>query len=202
MSFFSAIGGILDVGTTLLGIGGASQEASANEEAQKYRAAVARNNKQIALAAAQEAYRRGQLTAQDAVARGIQQEANLRSSARQLVGQQRAGLGASGALIDAGSGGDIQANTAGLAELQALTIRSNTDRAVRDIQLSAADARAQYLQKARDYEATAGLAERGAVNAQVAGAFNIGQTLLSGASSVASKWYNYNSQGGDFWSFG
>lgn len=196
MSLIGAIGGALSIGSTLLGLFGANKEARANEEAAQYRAAVARRNAAVATEAAAEARRRGEFDANDAIAAGIQEEARHRAQVRQLIGEQRVALAASGVNVDAGTAGQIQADSAALGALDALTIRNNAERAARQIRLSAADAAAQFEQQALTSEAEEALAERGAEAAVTAGAINVGATLLSGATQVASKWYDYNKAGG------
>lgn len=190
----SAVAAGFSIGSTVLGAVGASNEASANQEAFKYRAAIAQRNKQIAGIAAQEARSRGEIQATDAIARGIQAESQSRARVSRLIGEQRVALGASGVSVDAGTAGDIQADTAALGEFDALTIRANTERDVRALRLASADTAAQFEQQALASADEAALAERGATAAGTAGIFNVGATLLSGASSVAGKWYQFNSQ--------
>lgn len=196
MSILGAIGSVVSIGSTLLGAFGAAKEASANKEAFQYRAAIARRNSEIALLAAEEARSRGEIQATDAIARGIQAESQQRSRVRRLIGEQRVALGASGVQVDAGTGGDIQADTAALGELDALTIRSNTEREVRAARLAATDAGAQFEQQALSLQDEAQLAELGGTAAGTAGALNVGATLLQGAGQVANKWFQFNQQGG------
>jgi hypothetical protein len=190
------VGSVLGIGSSLIGAAGAAQQSAASEEAFKYRAAIARRNKEIAGIAAAEARSRGEIQATDAIARGIQSESQQRSRVSRLIGEQRVALGASGVSVDAGTAGDIQADTAALGELDALTIRANTEREVRALRLASADTAAQFEQQALASADEAALAERGATAAGTAGIFNVGATLLSGASSVAGKWYQYNQAGG------
>jgi hypothetical protein len=69
-----------------------------------------------------------QLQAQDAVARGAQEESRFRSGVRGLAGSQKAGFAAGNVDVGFGSAVDVQADTAFLGELDALTIRTNAAR--------------------------------------------------------------------------
>lgn len=69
-----------------------------------------------------------ELKAQDAAARGKEDESRFRSSVRRLIGSQRAGFAAQGVKVDVGSPVDVQADTTYLGELDALTIRLNAAR--------------------------------------------------------------------------
>ena len=112
---------IISLGTTLLGgvlqaraqqQAGQAQQASANFQAQ-----VARNNQIVA-----------ERQAQDAILRGAGLETEKRFETQRLIGQQRAALAANGVVVSQGSALDITAGTAGLGELDALTIRNNAQR--------------------------------------------------------------------------
>ncbi len=192
MAILETISAVAQVGGVLLSAFGASQEASSNEAAQKYRAAIARRNQEQAILAAAEARRRGELQATDAVARGIQAESLQRQRVRALIGGQRVALAGSGVRVDGGTAGEIQADTAALGELDSLTIRNNTEREVRAVRLGAEDAGTQFEQQALGFQDQAGLADLGADQAATAGVLNVGSTLLAGAGQVASKWYQYN----------
>lgn len=190
------VGSVIGIGSTLFGAAGAAQSAQANQEAFRYRAAIAKRNQAIAGIAATEARTRGEIQATDAIARGIQSESQQRARVSRLIGEQRVALGASGVSVDAGTAGDIQADTAALGEFDALTIRANTEREVRALRLASADTASQFEQQALASADEAALAERGATAAGTAGIFNVGATLLQGATSVAGKWYQYNNAGG------
>ena len=186
------VGSVIGIGSTLLGAAGAAKEASANKEVFKYRASIARRNQEIAGIAAAEARSRGEIQSTDAIARGIQSESQQRARVSSLIGQQRVALAASGVSVDAGTAGDIQADTAAAGEFDALNIRANTEREVRALRLASADTAAQFEQQALAHADEAALAELGGTAAGTTGIFNVGSTLLSGASAVAGKWYQYN----------
>ncbi len=66
--------------------------------------------------------------AADATLRGKAAEGTHRRRVSQLIGRQRAAIGASGAAVDQGSAFDIIEDTVALGELDALQIRNNAAR--------------------------------------------------------------------------
>lgn len=68
------------------------------------------------------------LQAEDAIARGKEDEERFRTKVRGAVGAQRVGFAASNIDVNFGSAVDVQADAAVLGELDALTIRSNAAR--------------------------------------------------------------------------
>lgn len=66
--------------------------------------------------------------AQDAIARGRDDEQRFRQGVRTLIGSQRAGFAAQGVDVGVGSPVDVVADAAFLGELDALTVRSNAER--------------------------------------------------------------------------
>jgi hypothetical protein len=65
----------------------------------------------------------------DAITRGKEAEQRLRRGVSQTIGEQRASLAAQGISLDAGgTAADLQADTAYLGELDAMTIRNNARR--------------------------------------------------------------------------
>lgn len=79
--------------------------------------------------------------ASEAIRIGKEAEKDKRMETEQLKGRQRAGFGASGAVVDTGTPGDILADTAYYGEDDALTIRHN-----------AAVQASQFNNQARQYE--------------------------------------------------
>ena len=145
--------------------------AKANEY--RYQAQVDDNNRKVAL-----------WKAQDAKDRGAKEEAAFRTKVAQLKGRQKSALAASGVEIGDGSALDILGDTAALGELDALTIRSNAEREA-------------YEQKvnASNLAANASMKRMGANNAIIAGKIGSMTSLLTGASSISSKWANYSGTG-------
>jgi hypothetical protein len=169
--------GIASIGTTALGAVtgavGSSAEGAAVQAQSRYQAAVARNNKILS-----------ERAARDAIARGEIAETVSRSQTAQLIGAQRAQQAAQGIEVDTGSALDVITDTAGLGELDALTIRSNAEREAAD-----------FLAQGSNFEASARLAEaRGQTAGTAAGIGSVG-TLLTGATSVAEKWFAFKQQG-------
>lgn len=81
--------------------------------------------------------------ADDALDRGRQAEGRHRIDVRRTIGAQRARLAASGVEINDGSALDVQADTARLGELDALTIRNNAAREAWGYRVQATDLRAR-----------------------------------------------------------
>lgn len=104
---------MMAVSTVISAVGTvAAGQASASQAA--YQAQVARNNEIIA-----------QRNAADALKRGDVEEDKVRQRSASVLGQQRAQLAGQGSVLDEGSPLDFQMDTAGLAELDAVTVRSN-----------------------------------------------------------------------------
>jgi len=163
------------LGMMLQGLGAMAQAqgqrhaAAAKANEYRYQAQVDDNNRKVAL-----------WKAQDAKDRGAKEEAAFRTKVAQLKGRQKSALAASGVEIGDGSALDILGDTAALGELDALTIRSNAEREA-------------YEQKvnASNLAANASMKRMGANNAIIAGKIGSMTSLLSGASSIASKWQSY-----------
>ena len=77
----------------------------------------------------------------DATSRGVDEEQRYRSSVRGLIGSQRAGFAAQGIDVGSGSAADVQADSAYLGELDALTIRNNAAREAWGFRVEAQQAR-------------------------------------------------------------
>lgn len=86
-------------------------------QAGRYQAEVAKKNQQL-----------GREAASDAILRGQVEEDVTRQKGFRLKGAQRAAFGASGVDVATGSPLDVLADTAGLSELDAVTIRNNAAR--------------------------------------------------------------------------
>lgn len=107
----AAIVGAVAAGISALGTVMQGQAASGQAA---YQAQVARNNEIIA-----------ERNAQDTEKRGVVAEDALRQRTAALLGRQRAELAGQGTELDSGSPLDIQMDTAGLGELDALTLRGS-----------------------------------------------------------------------------
>lgn len=112
--------------------------------------------------------------AKDTIARGGIAEDQQRQKTRQIMGAQRAQMGASGAVADSGSFGDILTNSAQFGEMDALTIRNNAMRQAWGSSTQAANDRFQGEAAAR------------------AGTMNAVGTVLGGAGDIymsKSRWW-------------
>lgn len=100
-------------------VGAVGQIAQGQAQAAQagYQAQVARNNEIIA-----------NRNADDALKRYSVEEDKVRQRTAMILGSQRAKLAGQGAVLDEGSPLDIQMDTAGLGELDALTVRSAGER--------------------------------------------------------------------------
>lgn len=167
----------VSIGATVLGTGvsiyGQMQQGQAASKMAAYQRGVAENNAILANRAAQ-----------DALDRGKAEERRRREATRQLIGRQRAVLAGNGVVVDQGSALDITTDTAGMGELDALTIRSNAER-------EAAGFRAQGA----NFTNEAYLATMAGNNARTSMYLGIGGSALFGVGSVASKWYNFTRAG-------
>ena len=83
------------------------------------------------------------MAADDAIARGEKDAAKVKRNARRVVGAQRAALAAQGLDPDAGSGLDLQEDTAALSAVDALTVRNNAWREAFGFRVQAVDATAR-----------------------------------------------------------
>lgn len=153
---------------------GAVDTGQANADAATYQAAVARNNSTVA-----------QSNAQYALSAGRQSEYAQRQKTAQMIGMQRAQMAANGIDIGSGTPANIQADTASVGEMDALTIRNNAARQAYGYQVQAAD-----------FDANAMLLDRTAANAKKAGNMGAFSSIVGGASSVADKWLKWKQPSG------
>ena len=131
-----------------------------------YNEQVAKNNATIA-----------EYKAQDALERGTLAEKQKRLQTQQLIAKQKVGIAGSGFTIGEGSAADMIVDTAALGEEDVFAIRSNAAREAWSFRVTGTNELAE-----------AGLAQTKARNQNI-------QTILSGSSSVADKWYKYDDQG-------
>jgi hypothetical protein len=161
---------LVSIGSSIIGTGlgvvGQINQANAAAGQANYMAAVARNNQQIMEQNAKLAEQRGAIAAQQ----------NQQKTA-QVIGAQRAALGAQGADVNSGSPLDIQTDTARAGAYDTAAIKSN----------AAWEAYGYRLQGAGQGQQS-GLYQTVGANAMSSLPFGIGSSLLSGASSVAGKW--------------
>lgn len=149
---------------------GAVQASAAQKSAYNYQAQVSANNAKVA-----------EWQAQDAIRRGQDAEIETRRKTAALRGNQSASLAARGLDISEGSALNILTDTDYLGEQDALTVRTNADK----------QAWAARVQGNNDMANSELLSMRSnAESPLMAGA----GTLLTGASSVADRWYRYSNK--------
>jgi hypothetical protein len=104
--------------------------------------------------------------ADDALTRGVETERQVRRGTRQFIGAQRVAGASQGVQLDTGSMADLQADAAGMGELDALTARNNAAREAFGYQSQAAQYRAN------------------ATNVRRASRTAVGNTILTGATQA------------------
>lgn len=114
-----------------LAAGGAARRAGElSQEAAESSAELADFNAQVA-----------DIQAGDAILRGVEEEGRFRTVVRGAIGAQRAGFAAANIDVGFGSAVDVQADSAMLGELDALTIRTNAAREAWGYKVTAVDFR-------------------------------------------------------------
>lgn len=159
------------VGSTAIGIMGQMQQADATQKSAAYQAQVARNNQLIAERRAQQIEAEGKIAAD-----------KKRQDAARLAGRQRAVLAGNGVLVDFGSALDITSDTAAFGELDALNTKYNYDNQAYNTRIQASN-----------FASEAALADFRGASADPS--LGIAGTLLSGAGSIADKWYKFDKAG-------
>lgn len=169
-----AVGSLL---ATAIGAGvsayGAKQQGIAESNQANYQAAVARNNQIVANQYATTELQRGQVL-----------EGEKREQTAQTISNIRAAVGASGLDVASGSALRLQSDTAKVGELDAQTIRNNSQRAAYGYQV-----------QGMNYGATAGLEDAEARNAARSGNLGMWSSIIGGASTVANRWANFANAG-------
>lgn len=155
------------VGATVLQAGGQIQQGNAQAAASRYNANISEMNAGIA-----------DRQARDALERGKIEEQKKRADSARLIGAQTSAFAANGVDLAFGSPLDTISGTAALAEIDALTIRSNANREAYDYDVQGANLRG----KANLQRAEAKSAKTGSLLAA-------GGTILGGAAS-AGKYMN------------
>jgi hypothetical protein len=154
-------------GGSLISAFGALKGADAQSQQYQYQAGVARLNKQIALQNRDYAYATGETTARDYGMKAAQRQGTI-----------RAGMSGQGIDIGSGSKAAVQESQRAVSKMDLEQIRNNTARKAYG-----------YEVEATNNEAQAGLYERAASDAQSSGKIKALGSLISGAGSVADKWY-------------
>lgn len=156
-------------GGTLMSFVGQQQAAEAESQQLRYQAAVDNNNRIL-----------NEQLAEDAIARGEEEEREHRLKIGQLKGRQKTALASSGIEIDSGSALDILSDTAEVGELESLTIRNNAEREAQG-----------FERQAQNYGYSSQNNVLAAENTSTAGNISSYSTLMGGAGSVSDRWYRY-----------
>lgn len=106
----------------------------------------------------------GELQAQDSIQRGEFDVRQQRMATRSLIGAQRAAYGAQGVELDEGSALQVQRDSAGFGELDALMVRNNAAREAWGHRVDAINSRmaGKYAARAANTQAISTLATSGA----------------------------------------
>lgn len=170
LAIASLVGSALSTG---VGVMGSIQQGKAAKAQADYQAAVSRNNQIIAQRRADDARDRGEVEAQD----------RKRLTALQ-IGRARAEAASRGVEVGSGSALEIEVDVAGIGAEEEAIIRNNAEREALGFEA-----------EGMNFEAEAGLQELSGRNAQSAARSQAFGTALTGATSVASKWYTFKSEG-------
>lgn len=157
---------ILAIGGIIASLGSAAMQGFSQSSAMNYQAQVARNNQIVANQQASAALETGQT-----------QEENKRIQTGEMMGGIVASQAASGVNPNEGSALNVRSSAGETGELDALTIRYNANLQARNLQYQGAI----YGSQASLYSSQAG--------------WDIGNSILGGASSVSNKWMQYNYMG-------
>lgn len=163
---------------SLLGTGASAygnyQAGQASKQAAEYNAKVMQNNAIYAGYQAQEARRQGEI-----------EQTRIKEEAAKLKGQGRVAFGAGNVLLGSGSPQDWENDIDRAKAIDLDTSATNTNLAVWG-----------YGEQAKGYQSQASLMRLEGGNAARSGVYSAGGSLLSGAGTVADRWYTYKRLGG------
>lgn len=168
------IGMVASLASAAVGAVGAIQQGNAAAASAKYQAQVNENNAILA-----------QRNAEDARKRGAVEEDEHRRKVAALQGRQTAVMAANGLDVTSGSPLDILADTGQMGELDALTIRNNSEREALG-----------YQAQGMNFKAEANLDRMRGSAAKTAGTIGAVGSVVSGIGGVADKWYKMGSSVG------
>lgn len=157
----------------------AKRQGEAEQRAAESEAQLSEYNAQVAA-----------LQAKDALERGVEEAGKFRAQVRGLIGSQRAGFASGNIDVGVGSAVDVQADTARLGELDALTIKTNAAREAWGYQVQAEDlrTRAQIQRQEGVMDLEAGKAAQGASRYAAAG------SIIGGANSIMMTKYGFGAK--------
>ena len=160
------------VGTAFSAYGAIQQGQAAKAQA-AYQAQIAENNRIEANQLAEDALRRGEIA-----------EQKKREEGKQLIARQRVQLAATGQLVDEGTALDLTTDTAGLNELDALTVRNNAEREARGFRVQGIN-----------FQGEAALLRLSGANQASAARTNAFGTLIGGASQFSKDFASFKKSG-------
>ena len=128
-----------------------------------------------------------ELQADDAIARGVEEEQRFRARVRGTIASQRAGYAASNIDVNFGTAADVQADAAFLGELDALTIAGNAAREAWGFKMQAEDLRRRGTLAREEGVA---FAEAGRVG-RTSGYLNAATTLVTSGASLLEARYGF-----------
>lgn len=158
--------------STAVGVYSSIQQGKAAQAQADYQAKVAKQNQDLA----------EQQASAERMA-GFEEAQTVRRKAATLIGSQRAAAGASGAVVDFGSNLDLQADTAGQAEIDAINAYNKGIDSAYNSQIQAWN----YGQQATAYEASGQAAKN-------AGYLNAASSALGGIADMGSTWAGYKAK--------
>lgn len=158
--------------STAVGVYSSVRQGKAAQAQADYQAKVAKQNQDLA----------EQQASAERMA-GFEEAQATRRKAATLIGSQRAAAGASGAVVDFGSNLDLQADTAGQAEMDAINAYNKGIDSAYNSQINAWN----YGQQATAYEASGQAAKN-------AGYLNAASTALGGIADMGSTWAGYKAK--------
>lgn len=148
---------------------GAYRQGQAQQEQADYQSAVMDRNAKVAAMQAEDRQRTGQI-----------EEKQMRLKNEQMIGQAKSDLSNSGVQVGTGSSLDVVSDAAAWGEWDVQQHRWNVAKDIWGINNQAAN-----------YSAQSGLYKMSGANAAEAGMWGAGTSLISGAGTVADKWYTY-----------
>ncbi len=163
----------ISIATGVIGTGvsayGMHQRGKAQSEAMAYQADINRRNSIIA-----------QQNANMERQAGLEEQRRQRLKTAQIIGQQKAGMAASGLMLNDGTPLDVMSDSAEMGELDALMLGYNSEKRARG-----------YLTQSSSLGSQSMLNSMSGQNAMTAGLISAGGSALGGIGKVADSWYKY-----------
>ena len=153
---------------------GTYAQGQAQKEQADYQAAIMDRNAKVASMQAEDRQRTGQI-----------EEKQMRLKNEQMIGQAKSDLSGSGVQIGTGSTLDVVSDQAAWSEWDVQQHRWDVAKDIWSIKNTASN-----------YSAQSGLYRMAGQNAESAGNWGAATSVISGAGTVADKWYTYQKGGG------